>query len=102
MLEGGQVDGALAEILRLPDHDAATKWIGLARRYVAGRGALDRIETAALLDPAVTAPIAPVRVSSVPAEPLPTASASASSVSTAPTSTPPPAPAAKMPPTTNH
>ena len=55
MLEGGQVDGALAEILRLPDHDVATKWVVMARRYLAGRGALDRIETAALLDPAVTA-----------------------------------------------
>jgi hypothetical protein len=78
MLEGGQVDGALAEILRLPDHDAATKWIAMARRYLAGRGALDRIETAALLDPAVTAPVAVPEVetevvpSAVPAKSPPT------------------------------
>lgn len=54
MLEGGKVDGALAEIVRLPDHSAATSWIVSARRYLAGRGALDRIETAALLDPSTS------------------------------------------------
>ncbi len=53
MLEAGQVDGALAEVLRLPNHDSAAGWIVGARRYLAGRGALDRIETAALLEPAV-------------------------------------------------
>ncbi|WP_419826653.1 hypothetical protein [Sphingomonas sp.] len=57
MLEGGQVDGALAEVLRLPARDAAQRWIVMARRYLAGRGALDRIETAALLDPG-DAPVA--------------------------------------------
>ena len=51
MLEAGQVDGALAEILRLSNHTAANGWIGAARRYLSGRGALDRIETAALLEP---------------------------------------------------
>jgi hypothetical protein len=50
-LEAGQVDLALAEIVRLPDHRAASKWIVDARRYIAGRTALDQIETAALLDP---------------------------------------------------
>ena len=54
MVEGGQVDGALAEIIRLPDHSAADKWVMAARRYLAGRGALDQIETAALLDPATS------------------------------------------------
>jgi len=58
MLEAGQVDTALAEIVRLPNHSAADKWIVAARRYLAGRGALDQIETAALLDPA-TSPGAP-------------------------------------------
>ena len=52
MLEAGQVDGALAEVMRLPNHNAAAGWIVAARRYLAGRGALDRIETAALLEPA--------------------------------------------------
>jgi hypothetical protein len=61
MLEAGQVDGALAEIVRLPDHSAANGWIIAARRYLAGRGALDRIETAALLDPPTpTQPGAPI------------------------------------------
>ncbi|PXA84339.1 hypothetical protein DMC47_40400 [Nostoc sp. 3335mG] len=54
MLEAGQVDTALAEIVRLPDHGSADKWIVAARRYLAGRGALDLIETAALLDPATS------------------------------------------------
>ncbi|MBA2932515.1 hypothetical protein HZF05_00270 [Sphingomonas sp. CGMCC 1.13654] len=55
MLEAGQVDTALAEIVRLSDHSAADGWIVAARRYLAGRGALDQIETAALLDPATSA-----------------------------------------------
>jgi hypothetical protein len=52
-LEAGQVDLALAEVVRLPDHRAAAKWILDARRYIAERMALDQIETAALLDPNV-------------------------------------------------
>ena len=51
MLEAGQVDAALAEIVRIPDHHAAEGWIASARRYLSGRAALDQIETAALLDP---------------------------------------------------
>ena len=62
-LEAGQVDVALAEILRLPAREAARDWVVKARRYVAARRALDTIETAALLEPrsatAMTAP-APV------------------------------------------
>ncbi len=54
MLEAGQVDSALAEVVRLSGHSAADKWIVAARRYLAGRGALDQIETAALLDPATS------------------------------------------------
>ena len=54
MLEAGQVDTALAEIVRLANHNAADAWIVTARRYLAGRGALDQIETAALLDPATS------------------------------------------------
>jgi hypothetical protein len=50
-LEGGKVPAALAEVLRLPARDAAQDWIAKARRYVAARQALDRIETAALLGP---------------------------------------------------
>jgi hypothetical protein len=50
-LEAGQVDVALAEVLRLPGRDNAQDWIASARRYVAARRALDTIETAALLEP---------------------------------------------------
>lgn len=49
-LESGQVDVALAEILRLPARDRAAAWIVEARRYVAARRALDTIETNALLE----------------------------------------------------
>lgn len=54
-LEAGQVDVALAEVLRLPGQAAAARWISAARRYVSARRALDAIETAALLDPQRTA-----------------------------------------------
>jgi hypothetical protein len=50
-LDAGQVDVALAEVLRMPGHAGAGEWAAKARRYVAARRALDTIETAALLDP---------------------------------------------------
>lgn len=50
-LDAGQVDVALAEVLRMPGHASAAEWVAAARRYVAARRALDTIETAALLDP---------------------------------------------------
>jgi len=50
-LEAGQVDVALAEVLRMPGRENAEAWVAHARRYVAARRALDTIETAALLDP---------------------------------------------------
>ena len=50
-LEAGQVDVALAEVLRMPGRDNAAAWVAGAKRYVAARRALDAIETAALLDP---------------------------------------------------
>lgn len=70
-LEAGQVDVALAEVLRMPGRDNAEEWIADARRYVAARRALDTIETAALLNPAPTrTPVPP------PAEPAPADAAS--------------------------
>jgi len=51
-LEQGQVDVAAAEVARMPGATRAADWLGLARRYVVARNALDRIETAALLTPA--------------------------------------------------
>ncbi len=50
-LEAGQVDVALAEVLRMPGREHAREWIDDARRYIAARRALDTIETAALLEP---------------------------------------------------
>ena len=58
-LEQGQVDTAAAEVARMPGQASAASWLAQARRYVTGRNALDRIETAALLKPTVKpAPIA--------------------------------------------
>jgi hypothetical protein len=53
-LDAGEVNVALAEVLRMPGYPAASDWIVKARRYVAARQALDTIETAALLDPRTT------------------------------------------------
>jgi hypothetical protein len=50
-LEAGQVTIALAEVNRLPGRDKAGSWFAEARRYLAARDALDRLETAALLEP---------------------------------------------------
>ena len=50
-LEAGQVDVALAEVLRMPGQARARAWVTDAGRYVAARRALDSIETAALLEP---------------------------------------------------
>ncbi|HEX8240617.1 MAG TPA: hypothetical protein VF574_12835 [Allosphingosinicella sp.] len=50
-LESGQVEVALLEVLRLPGHERADEWIANARRYVASHRALDRLESAALLEP---------------------------------------------------
>ena len=58
-LEAGQVDVALAEVLRLPAHQQAPEWIAKARRYVIARRALDTIETAALLEPRQARPAPP-------------------------------------------
>ena len=59
-LEAGQVDVALAEVLRMPGRDKASEWVAKGRRYVAARRALDTIETAALLEPRGGAPAGPV------------------------------------------
>jgi hypothetical protein len=50
-LRDGNVEGALAEVSRMPGRASAAEWIVLARRYVSARSALDMIETAALLTP---------------------------------------------------
>jgi hypothetical protein len=74
-LEAGQVDVALAEVLRLPGRDNAAAWIEKARRYVAARRALDTIETAALLEPRIQRPAAvpapEPQAATQPAQPAP-------------------------------
>lgn len=49
-LESGQVSIALTELNRLPGRDKAATWFAAARRYIGARDALDRLETAALLE----------------------------------------------------
>jgi hypothetical protein len=53
LLEGGQVEAALAEVSRLPGAPKAQRWIAAAHRYIDARQALDVIETAAIIGPAV-------------------------------------------------
>jgi hypothetical protein len=48
LLTAGQVDAALAEVIRLPGAAAAQDWTARARRYVEAHNALDRIEALAL------------------------------------------------------
>ncbi|CAN5472084.1 hypothetical protein BH09PSE4_BH09PSE4_03030 [soil metagenome] len=82
MLEGGQVEGALAEVARLPGATNASNWLTAAKRYIEARKALDVIETAAILgqaSPATSAadavapdsPDATAPAEFVPPEPLP-------------------------------
>ncbi len=63
MLDDGQVEGALAEVARLPGAEAGDRWIAAAKRYIDARRALDTIETAAVLgqgrDPYAAPPAAP-------------------------------------------
>lgn len=60
-LQAGDVEVALLEVLRLPGHERADKWIAEARRYVAARRALDRLESAALLEPRAPVPVPKAR-----------------------------------------
>lgn len=48
-LQSGDVEGALAETMRLPGAPAAGEWTGKARRYIAAHRALDELEAAALM-----------------------------------------------------
>lgn len=51
MIDGGQVDGALAEVSRLPGAAAANDWSALARRWIEAHQALDILEAAAIMPP---------------------------------------------------
>ena len=48
-LESGDVDGALAETMRMPGASRASAWVDKARRYVSAHRALDEIESSALI-----------------------------------------------------
>lgn len=65
-LQAGQVEVALLEVLRLPGHERANPWIANARRYVAAHRALDRLESAALLEPRLPAVARPQAAARVP------------------------------------
>jgi hypothetical protein len=58
MLAEGQVEGALAEIARMPGAASAENWVNNAKRYIAARNALREIELAAMATPGAT-PAAP-------------------------------------------
>lgn len=70
-LEAGQVDVALAEVMRMPGVEHGRDWIALAQRYIAARKALDTIEVASLLEPRMPAGEPPVPGTSAPATPAP-------------------------------
>ena len=75
-LDAGQVEGALAEIQRMPGAANAESWMAAARRYIAARQALNAIETVAIQG-AGTMP-APTALPVPPApRPLPEADTSA-------------------------
>lgn len=49
-IENGQVEGALAEVARMPGRANAADWMTQARRYIEAHRALDIIEAAALTE----------------------------------------------------
>jgi hypothetical protein len=70
-LRRGEVDGALAETMRLPGVARAGAWVSQARRYVAVHRALDEIESAALLPAVAPAAVAPAAAAASPQAALP-------------------------------
>ena len=50
-LESGRVQAAIAEVQKLPNAQAARSWMVDAARYAEIQNALDRVETAAVLEP---------------------------------------------------
>jgi hypothetical protein len=50
-LESGRIDAAIGEVRNLPGADKADSWIADAERYRDAMDALERIETAAVLEP---------------------------------------------------
>ncbi|MGN6375457.1 MAG: hypothetical protein ACTHMG_07865 [Sphingomonas sp.] len=67
LLEGGQVEAALAEVAKLPGAPKAQRWMTAAHRYVEARHALDVIETAAILGQATRPAPPPAAANPAPA-----------------------------------
>lgn len=74
VLDGGNVEAALAEVSRMPGATNASNWIDAAKRYIETRRALNTLERAAIGTP-VPAQAAPVAVPVTAPEPAPTAPA---------------------------
>ncbi len=78
MLDGRQVEAALAEVERLPGAAQAGAWTGAASRFIDVHRALDLIEGVALAGPmmvdsgAMSLPRAPARPAAAPPSPAPT------------------------------
>ncbi len=70
LLEGGQVEAALAEVKRLPGASDAANWMTAANRYSTARHALDLIENAAILGRAAAPPAPPAAVSATEPKPI--------------------------------
>ena len=79
MLDGGNVEAALAEVARMPGAADASAWIDAAKRYIDARRALNALELAAIngrADPAAATPAlaptaAPIAIDQNPAGQLP-------------------------------
>jgi len=71
LLEGGQVEAALAEVQRLPGASDAANWVTAANRYVDSRHALDLIENAAILGRAAPPPMPAPGTSATEPKPAP-------------------------------
>ena len=65
-LEGGNVEGAVSEVIRTPGRGSAGEWLRNARSYIQTQQALDAIETAALLAPGVATPPTPTPPETTP------------------------------------
>jgi hypothetical protein len=89
LIEGGQVEAALAEVARLPGVSKAQRWTLAAKRYIEARRALDVIETAAIIGQAAQ----PVPVTQdAPTTPVQQPVAAAAPAATAPPEAQPPSP----------
>lgn len=67
LLDGGQVEAAMAEVRRLPGAGQASVWLAEAARWVQAHRALDAIEAAAILGQASPPPAPPVVAVAAPA-----------------------------------